>query len=123
MTLIKAERTKDRHSKWPWTNCDDRLDGWGYRLDFKEVIAQSKRAWITRPSNTLVDSEAELINLDLKNNVIDIVVMDSEGGANSPLQKRTVTRRKRKRNVDSDDSNLSRLNPSGSVRSPTPEEV
>lgn len=63
-------------------------------MDFNEVIAQSKRAWITRPSNTLIKSEAELINIDLENNVIDIVAIESYS-----LQDKNnnISRRKRKR--------------------------
>lgn len=114
---IKASCTDKRYSKWPWTNCDQRLDGWGYRLEFNEQIAQSKRMWITRPSNILVKSEAECINFDLKNKVIDIVAVDSDLDSASPPQKKTVTRRKRKQDNDLETSTVGGPDRSASVGS------
>lgn len=86
-------------------------------MEFNEQIAQSKRMWITRPSNILVKSEAECINFDLKNKVIDIVAVDSDLDSASPPQKKTVTRRKRKQDNDLETSTVGGPDRSASVGS------
>lgn len=91
-----AEHSKKICSKWPWTQCESKLSHLGFKLIFSADTARSQRAWITRPSNVLLEVDARKVNLDIANGVISLADMDAAEIATYNLQISEAKKKKRK---------------------------
>ncbi|KAH9809100.1 hypothetical protein DFH28DRAFT_906764 [Melampsora americana] len=97
---IIRKATNNPEASWPWSNCENRLEEHGFKLQY-EPSDSLHRSWITHPNSGLTEEKARRINHDVLSNPISLIPIEGFVG-----KYKTGLKKKRKRSPNMEEDIL-----------------